>query len=363
MPLKYREVEAFLRNGPGDCRVVLVYGPNEGLVHERVDIIARHVVEDMADPFRVVDLTGKDLADNPGRLANEVAAISMLGGRRLIRLRDVTDTIAPLVEYVASEVPEDAPGQAYAAGKVPDDALTIITAGELPPRSTLRKLGDSLPRMAAIPCYADENKDLRRLIEETLSKHRIKAAPDAVAWLVGHLGADRGMTRNELEKLVLFAGNDSTLDLDSAMACIGDSAGLNLDDLVFAAGGGNLAAVDRDYTRALRNGIAASKILRATSRHFMRLRQVRRSIESGESLDAIVKDLRPPVFFKYKDPFNRQARSWLLADIDRVISLLWETERQSRFDSAINDALCGRALLQIAQLGRRSAGSRASRGR
>ena len=65
---------------------VLVFGPDEGLVRERSSKIAKQVVQDLKDPFLVANIDPNNLKSEPGLLADEAAAISMMGGRRVIRI-------------------------------------------------------------------------------------------------------------------------------------------------------------------------------------------------------------------------------------------------------------------------------------
>jgi DNA polymerase-3 subunit delta len=82
-----RQVEAFLKKPDPKIRGVVVYGNDDGLIAERAVALAKTVCEDLKDPFRVVDIAGDVLKSDPARLADEFGAMSMLGGRRVIRVR------------------------------------------------------------------------------------------------------------------------------------------------------------------------------------------------------------------------------------------------------------------------------------
>ena len=90
------QVEGFLRRLDPQIRAVLLFGPDAGLVRERADTLARAVCPDLRDPFRVAELTAATLVADPARLADEAAQISLMAGRRVVRLRDAGDQQAPL---------------------------------------------------------------------------------------------------------------------------------------------------------------------------------------------------------------------------------------------------------------------------
>ena len=104
---------------------------------------------------------------------------------------------------------------------------------------------------------------------------------DALAWLSAQLGADRASTRAEAEKLALYVGPGGRVDLDAAMACVGDLAGLSLDDALFAATEGDVATADRALELAMAEGASPVGVLRAGLMHLQRLHRVRLAVDEG----------------------------------------------------------------------------------
>src|SRR5438270_3752709 len=159
MKLPAGRVAAFLRRPDPGIRAVLFYGPDAGLVRERADAVAGTVCPDLRDPFRVAELTAAALAADPARLADEAAQISMMGGRRVVRVRDAGDALAPLCGRFLAGAPAPANRQS--------DALIVIEAGDLPGRSALRRVFDEAPDAVAIGCYPDGARDLAAVIRES----------------------------------------------------------------------------------------------------------------------------------------------------------------------------------------------------
>jgi len=344
------KIDQFVAKPGSALRAVLVYGPDAGLVRERADALMRTAVPDLGDPFLVAELSGDAVARDKALLADEAAAIALTGGRRAIRLRDAGDAHTDAVKSML-------------AGPM-SDSLVVLQAGELAPRSTLRKLIEDTDAAAAVPCYADEIRDLDRVIRETLAADGLAVSPDASAYLAANLGSDRGVTRSELQKLALYArGNGpggGQVELADAVAVVGDSAALSLDDLCFAAIDGDMAAADRALERSLQEGQSEVAILRAVARHLMRLQLTVGRIDRGEAPERAVKALRPPVFFKREPQFRRQAESWTGGRIAQALDLTQQAELGCKSTGIPAAAVCGRTLLQIAALARQA--RRARRG-
>ena len=115
------------------------------------------------------------------------------------------------------------------------DELVVVEGGDLAKGTGLRKVFEEAENAAAIACYPDTARDLRALVGEVMAQHRIHIDAEASAYLVDHLGADRSLSRGELEKLALYAGDGGRIELEDAKLSVADSAALSLDDAVLAA--------------------------------------------------------------------------------------------------------------------------------
>ena len=333
--------DRFAKSPPPEIGAVLVYGPDSGLVRERGRSLLNAVVDDPGDPFRVVELTAAALRDDHTRLADEAAAMSLTGGRRVVTLKGATDTIA---DIVAEFLP------ALSA----DGALVIIEAGELGPRSKLRKLFETGDGIAALACYSDDSRALEAVVRETLSNRNLTISRDAVRYLCDNLGGDRLVSRSELEKLALYKGDGGgEVTLSDAVTCIGDSTGMVLDDLAFAAASGDLVSLTRLVDRVRQEGTNAVAVLRVLARHFQRLSLARGLISEGKSPDDAMKSLRPPVFFKQTAEFRSQCTRWTIDHLETTLDAIGEAEAACKSTGAPGDIICGQLLLRTAVLAQR----------
>lgn len=355
MKITGARVERFLRQPEPEIIAVLVFGPDQGLARERAQALVRLVVDDPGDPFRVVELTGAAVKSDPPRLIDEAAALSMTGGRRVIWVREATDGISEIFETLL---------------KSGSDSFVIAQAGNIGPKSSLRKLFEKAGNAAAIGCYEDDGAALAAIIRETLARHGLVATAEASAYLADNLGGDRMISRNELEKLALYvggtdAGGDKgkggppgSVALEDAMACIGDSAAMSLDAVAYATAGGDSQELDRALERAYMEGTSPVGVLRAVQRHLQRLHFALGLVKKGEAEDKAIQGLRPPVIFKFKARFRAQIGFWRNGRLADALELLTEAEidcKSTGFPAAIG---CHRALIRIAQAARSGARAR-----
>jgi len=328
-------VAAFLQRPDQAIRAVLLYGPDAGLVRERADILARTVCPDLKDPFRVADLTGPALAADPARLADEAAQLCLIGGRRVIRVHDAADRLAELFAGFL----DTAPG----------DGFIVVEAGDLPGSSAMRRVFDTSPSAVAIGCYLDTPRDRTAVIRDTLRAHRITASGEATQYLIEHLGADRLLTRAELEKLALYAGEGGHVELDDARLSIGDSAALATNDAVMAAAEGDAARVDRVLDRIFQEGESPVSVVRAMLRHLHRLHVLTARLATGATVAEVVRTARPPIFYRQEENFKRQLALWnetgLRAQLDRIA----QAELHMKLTGLPAETVCREAMLALAK--------------
>jgi DNA polymerase III subunit delta len=308
------------------------------LVRERAEAVASSICPDLKDPFRVGDLTAAVLAGDPARLFDETAQLSLTGGRRVVRVRGASDTLAKLF----AEFLEGTPGGAF----------VVAEAGELPARSSLRRAFEAAPSAVAIGCYPDTPRELALVIRETLAAHRVTASRDAGQFLVEHLGGDRLLTRSELEKLVLYAGEGGRVELDDARLAISDTAALELDDAVLAAAEGEPARVERVLGRVFQQGESPVSIVRALLRHMQRLHGFTARLAAGASVEEILRSARPPVFFKQEDSFRRQLGLWTEPQLRLQLDRLAKAELNMKTTGLPAETICREAMLTVAQAAR-----------
>lgn len=329
------DIERFLAAPDPATRVILFYGPDDGLVAERAASFVRRVVGDSDDPFSVVRLESNDIADDPGRLADEAHSVALFGGRRAISLRvSGNRSINASVEAIL-----DTP---------PTESWIAVAAGELRKDAPLRRLCEQHPGAAAIACYADQARDLGRIVDEELSAGGLAISAEARALLHTLIGANRLASRSEVRKLCLYAADSGTVGIDDVRAVVGDASAFALDEALDALALGEIGEFDRSFRRLIAAGTPGFVIIGATLRHFGFLHLARAAYDRDITAKSIVARARPPIFFKRQAQVERQIALWPRLRIERALTHLNEAVAESRLRSAISDEVIGQALTLVA---------------
>jgi DNA polymerase-3 subunit delta len=337
--LKANEVDAFLTR-PNPARpVVLIYGPDSGLVRERAQALINASVEDPQDPFALAHLSGDQLASEPSRLAEEAHTVPLFGGKRAVSVKAGGRNFAPAVEALLASPPAD--------------CRVVIEAGDLRRTAPLRTLCEKAKSAAVIACHIDGERELARLIDDEMRAAKLAIAPEARAALASLIGGDRLASRSEIRKLALYAQGRDQVGLDDVLAVVADASALALDAVVDAAFAGRTAELETQFGKALAAGTSAGAILSAALRHVMQLHKARLSLDAGQSMDEALYSFVPRIHFRRETPVTGALRAWSEPRLARAMEQLAEAALAvRRLRSPVDDLatpLAQRALLSIAR--------------
>ncbi len=340
------DIERFLDQPTQGVRAALIHGRDRGQVRERADRLAAAATARPDDPFDVARLTEADLDRDPAALEGELAAQSLGGGRRLVRLK-LTDGRAA-IERAASEALKT-----HAEGRFNPDAFFLIEAGELGRDSALRRAAEKADGAAAIVCYEDEPGDVARLIRESLARDRISLTSDALDLVVARLPHERGVARQEIERLALFIGpgTGATAGAEALSEFLGVEPEASLAEAAQDAFGGKLVQAQAGLRRAAAEGEGGPAAVRALSGHAARLRRTLTAAQAGADLGAAAK--AAGVFWRNEREFLRQARAWTLPQLDRLQPDLLEADRACKQTGSPDRLIAERLAMTIAGRARR----------
>jgi len=337
--LKTSDAESFLARPDPARPIVLIYGPDAGLVRERAEALIRISVDNPADVFSLIRIDGDELSGNPYRLVEEANTMPMFGGRRAIWVKAGSRNIASAVEAVIN-----APSP---------DCRVVIEAGELRKTSPLRALCEKARNVAVIACYADEARDVARIVDEELKTAGLTIASDARAALMPFLGGDRQATRGELRKLALYVHGRDQVTVEDVLAVVADASAVALDNVLDAAFSGKPAEVEAHYAKARGEGAAPGAIISAALRHLSNLHRMRMTIEDGQSLTGAIEGARPPIHFKRKPVIEAALRAWTAARLLDAMQSLADALLQTRQQSNLADTIAQRTLMTLAAAARK----------
>ncbi len=333
--IKAHQTDQTIKNPSKNMLAYLVYGTDEGRISENATLLSKSWSEKYGEGGDIIRIDERSLADNPDLLAIEIRSVSMFGGYNVVRANLSNRIRADLVMELIELRPQN---------------LLIIEAGNLKPSSAIRKLFDKSRTVAALPCYADEQRDISRLIEEEIVAKGYSLSAPARKLLADCLGSDRGISRQELIKLALYADGKQTIELEDIQTTIGDSSQLAYDQLIALIMSGNATQALSKLDRLLASGQTAAGLMTMLGRHLSRLYKVRAMIEAGKQSSEAMSSLRPPVHFKQKEAMLHQVNRLTLSTLKKAIHVVQETVARSRRSSNMEMVGIERMILILTRM-------------
>jgi len=330
------EVDSWLAKPDARISIVLLYGPDRGLVAERAKAFAGKTGLPLDDPFSVVRLEGSEVDRDEGRLLDEARTVPMFSERRLLWVRNASGqkALADDVKALTAEPPRD--------------AIILIEAGDLKKGVGLRAVVEAADTAMALPCYADEARDIDGVIDDELRKAGMTMALEARQALRRNLGGDRLASRGEIEKLVLYSNGQKEIGLDDVKAMSGDVSGASFDDAVDALLEGKVSDFDIAFTRHCQSG-QPFLVLSSAMRQLQAIQAMRGQMDSGgRNAASVVAAARPPVFFSRRKLVEKALERWSGEALGRALTRLQAAVLQTRRRPDLSVALARQALLGIA---------------
>ena len=333
---KAHEVDGWLRRPDSETRIILIYGPDRGLVAERAHTYVKQAGLDADDPFSSVRLEASELDATPGRLIDEAGTVPMFSSQRLIWIKG-----AGTHKNLADDV------KALAANP-PRDSIVLIEAGDLKKSAALRSIVEGGFSAMALPCYADESRSIDSVIDEILAREKMTMALEARQALKTNLGGDRLATRSELEKLALYCHGKPKITLDDVTMTIGDVSSLSVDATIDAVLAGNSEAFDTTFSRIVSSGSHPFVVLSAAMRQFNQLLALRGDMDAnGKNAAAAVAGARPPVFFARRKLIETSVQRWTSPALLRAMERLQAAVLLTRQRPDLATATARQALIAL----------------
>ncbi|CAD7049129.1 DNA polymerase III subunit delta [Pseudorhizobium endolithicum] len=334
--VKSHEFDRFAERATDLYRIFVVYGPDRGLASERAAVLARKSGVAPDDPFATLKLDVSDLQNDPGRLLDEVNALGLFGGEKLVWIRNASNE-KTLVDAMA----------VLASGPPPANFL-LVEAGDLKKGSGLRKIAEASKTIAIIPCYADDVRALNSLIDIVLGEDSLTISPEARRHLVERLGGDRAASRNEIRKLALYCRGRERVEEEDVLAIIGDASGVSADEAVDAALTGDLPALRHALQKVQTSKTPVFLILQSCLKTFqmmelMRAEMDEKNIQPGQ----VMMTLGRHIHFKRKPLVEKALRIWPADALTREMERLQTAILQSRQKQVLEDSIAFQTLMAI----------------
>ncbi len=341
MKLTPRQAAGYFARPDPDSAGLLIYGADAMRVAlKRQEVIAALIGPRGEEEMRLTRIAAADLRKDPAMLPDAIKAQGFFPGLRVALVEDAADGLTKVISAALSDWR-------------PGDAQVIVTARQLAPRSSLRKLFEAHPSARSVGIYNDppDRAELQAILEKAgvgAVERDGMAALEALSRTIGP-----GDLHQLAGKLALYKLGDerpvSGADVEAVAPVSTEAA---LDDVLNVVAEGRTDEVWPLLSRLESQGVQPVSLCIGAARHFRRLHMA--ASDPGGVSSGIAR-LRPPVHGPRRDRMQRQAQGWGMARLERALAILTDTDLHLRSASrAPAMAMMTRTLLRLSMMtGRR----------
>lgn len=343
MKAKAYQISALSQQIQKSFKGALIFGPDFSVVQDVALQISKLIVPNLKDPFNVVKITPPQLKENPSLLQDEGNSLSLMGGRRLVWLREADNSCSDSVELFLDHIQTD--------------SFLLITADNLQKTSSLRLLGENHPHLLTIACYSDQPRDIQEQIQNILKSNQYTISVNALSLLTDRLNENRLNTYSEIEKLMIYVGKTRQITEKDILAIIPDMSSTSMDMLCHTIATGKHQQADKACQLLLASGETPIGILRILTIYFNKLLVGVDTLSKGFPIEKALKIILRPAQFTLEETTKQQLSFWKKENLIRVINLLIQTEKQSKTTGFPQDLMLERTITLITNVAQKQKSS------
>ncbi len=333
MIYKQAQIEKYLKKPEPEIKAFVIYGGNDGLVAEYVKSLTLTVSKDLYDPFQVVYFNGSDITGEPANLFAEYTARSLMGGRRVIVVKDADNNLTKHLKVLLEGTPSD--------------TLLLIASSSLNKKSSLVTLGEGRDDMAVIACYEDRDEDIFSTARKMLVDNNLMISNEALQLLCARLSNDRRTNIGEIEKLITYMGDKKNVSIEDIQDVIADQSASSSDDLCYYTACGYSDKSQKSLRKLLNEGEEPVSIIRSMVYHFYKILNCLANMEKGDTPEKAMQKLTPRIIYFRESAFKKQLAIWNKETAFSVMDLLYKCERDCKTTNMPVQEIVSYTLMQI----------------
>ena len=302
----------------------LLYGENLGLKKD----IKNYVIGEIKKEYKsleIISLYEDEILENEDTFFNLIFSNSLFSEKKIITVYETSDKIFKNINEVYE--------------KYSEDVYLIFFSDVLEKKSKLRNFFEVNKKSICIPCYPDNEKDLRTIAQLELKKNNITLSNEILNFLIEKSNLDRNNLRNEIEKIKSYSLNKKTIELGEIKSLINFSGDYKSDLLVNECLCGNIFQYKKILSELYVNTINQILLLRILSNKIHRLMKIKEKENGSNNLDNLINASKPAIFWKEKPLVKKQLSVWSLEDLKKMIVDINNTELLCKKNPQISNSI------------------------
>jgi DNA polymerase III subunit delta len=280
--------------------IILFYGQNQGA---KKDEIEKLLFKDKEKNFSSYD--EKQILENTEIFYDEILSKSLFEDKKTIIINRATDKTSIIIEDLLE--------------KGTKDVLLIINADNLEKKSKLRSLFEKNKLLICVAFYSDTPEILSKLTYSFIKKNNISISQANINLIINKCNGDRGILKNELEKIQFFLINGKKLSTENLSKLINLIENFSVSELIDNCLAKNPKKVINILNENTYNSEDCIIIIRTFLNKLKRILKLSLDYQKNKNLNQTITNAKPPIFWKDKEIIKQQINKWLPNQINKLI--------------------------------------------
>jgi len=293
----------------------LFYGENEGYKNE----IIKNKFEQLYQN-QIYKYDEKDVLEKKNEFFNSILSKSFFENEKLIIISRVTDKIKDIIEEIFL--------------KKINDTKIILSASILEKKSKLRNYFEKNKDTICIAFYADANQTLGNIAVNFFREKKISISQETINLIAERCKGNRENLNNELKKVENFAKSRKRISTEDIFKLSNLAGNYNASELTDNCLAKNIKKTANILNENNYSNEDCILIVRTLLNKTKRLLKLQEEVKKNKSIEQVITNFKPPIFWKDKEIVKQQMNHWSLEKINNMIGNINEIELLIKKNSA-----------------------------
>ena len=340
MKISTYQIENYIKNiASQKIAGCLIFGQDQSLIDHYWQKISRKIVDDINDPFLVVNINKDKIKDNPSIIVDEYYSIAMMGGRKLIIIDSSISEVAQSLKIIFDNIDF----------VEKTNNFLLIIANDLEKFNKLRKISEENKSFAAIACYQESQQNVPKYTVEKLNYISLPHNLEIINLIYDKANGNRNLIDLEVKKLDLYFDdniNKKDISIDLISNIVTDQSSASIDEFIQQFCQKDYITQIKTFKKLVANSHNNIMIIRFLINYLTKLYNAKISIKiKKEKIDQVIKDQK--IFFKQEPFFRKSLLELKFNHIKKRIYLLQDCEVKSKQSNIYQDLVFYNFLLNF----------------
>ena len=310
-----------------NTNIFLLYGENTGLIDQTIKDIFLPIFPKSVSNYDESEIL-RDIENFKSVLFNK----SFFEDEKLIIINRGTDKILSIIEELIE--------------KKTQDIKVIIKSNFLEKKSRLRKFFEKDENTVIVAYYEDSYQTLYQLVQNFFKEKKLSISSENINLIIDRSKTNRNNIRTELEKILIFSKNKTTVQTKDLVKLINLSENHDISELVDQCLSKNKKKTINILNENNLNTDENILILRSFLNKLKRLKKLRINLEENKNIEQVLSSFRPQIFWKDKDVIKQQLNNMSLVEIDYLIKKINKLELEIKRNFLLSNQIMTNFILE-----------------